>query len=467
MHLASKSHTAMSRREIFSAVYFVFALLGVLPLVVLTPPFQVPDEPQHFYRAFQISELSLKGSIENGKGGAMLPSSLPELTERFLGTRALHTEERIVSSSPLGETLKGLSVPLESERREFVDFSGAAFYSPLPYLPQVLGIALGRQFGLGPLGLLYAGRLVNALVAIAIVVWALCIIPVGGMPVLALALLPMTIFEFASVSPDAAVIACAVLFTAVATRARFAGPWTRRDLGSACAAGAVFCSMKPVYAPLLMMSVAAAFEPGRRRDVVTAHAVIIAVVVTITAVWLAYASSVLIQPVAETDIAAQAARILGNPMGYIDVALRTVASSALFWYISGVGVLGWLNVYLPIMMYVIPFLVLLSAWALVSPPGAPRINWKEALLHLALVLASAGLSITALYLYFTPVGATSVQGVQGRYFIPIAPLFVVSMSAITPPSRWCGILPAIGILSLIAGEVALTSAVIIQAYHVL
>ena len=31
-------------------------LLGLV-LLLLVPPFQVPDEPQHFYRAFQTSEL--------------------------------------------------------------------------------------------------------------------------------------------------------------------------------------------------------------------------------------------------------------------------------------------------------------------------------------------------------------------------------------------------------------------------
>jgi hypothetical protein len=39
----------------------LLCLLAALPLVVLTPPFQVPDEPQHFARPFQLSEGRLRG----------------------------------------------------------------------------------------------------------------------------------------------------------------------------------------------------------------------------------------------------------------------------------------------------------------------------------------------------------------------------------------------------------------------
>src|SRR5689334_2713329 len=52
--------------------YFVCGALGVLPLVFLTPPFQVPDEQYHFYRAYQISELSLRGEVRDNLAGAFL-----------------------------------------------------------------------------------------------------------------------------------------------------------------------------------------------------------------------------------------------------------------------------------------------------------------------------------------------------------------------------------------------------------
>jgi hypothetical protein len=40
-----------------AVICFLLGLLGALPLVVLTPPFQVPDESQHFLRGYQLSEF--------------------------------------------------------------------------------------------------------------------------------------------------------------------------------------------------------------------------------------------------------------------------------------------------------------------------------------------------------------------------------------------------------------------------
>jgi hypothetical protein len=66
-------------------ICFLLGLLGALPLVVLTPPFQVPDESQHFLRAYQLSERRIRPIVQDGETKAMLPSSLIELIESFLG----------------------------------------------------------------------------------------------------------------------------------------------------------------------------------------------------------------------------------------------------------------------------------------------------------------------------------------------------------------------------------------------
>src|SRR5262245_49371142 len=65
-----------------------FALMALpfgLMFLLLTPPFQVPDEAQHFYRAFHLSEFGFRGvsvNVEERNGtavrfyGALLPKSL-------------------------------------------------------------------------------------------------------------------------------------------------------------------------------------------------------------------------------------------------------------------------------------------------------------------------------------------------------------------------------------------------------
>jgi hypothetical protein len=137
-------------------VCFLLGLLGVMPLVVLTPPFQVPDESQHFLRAYQLSELRMRAFVEDGETKAMLPSSLIELIEHFLGTRAV-LAPRPITAQPLQQTWMALDRPLEPERRELVSLEYSA-YPPPPYLPQAIAIAAGRWLGAGPLALLYLGK---------------------------------------------------------------------------------------------------------------------------------------------------------------------------------------------------------------------------------------------------------------------------------------------------------------------
>lgn len=216
--LASEAAIGQSRmrrsgaRSSPSLVFLLIGLINVTLLVFLTPPFEVPDEPQHFFRSYHLSELGVWGISRDGIGGAVLPSSLPELVEHFLGTRAIFAD-RSLAPHPLADTWSQFHRPLAPHRREFVDFSGAVAYSPLPYLPQALAITLGRLFDAPPLALLYLGRPLNGLVAVVLIAWGLRILPFGREAVLVAALLPLAQFEYASVSPDAAVIACAFLST--------------------------------------------------------------------------------------------------------------------------------------------------------------------------------------------------------------------------------------------------------------
>ena len=447
-------------------LYLVLSLLGVIPLVLLTPPFQVPDEPQHLFRAYQLSELDLRSVVQAGSAGAVLPSSLVELADRFLGSRAIHTS-RPVNPSPLNNTLGALRIPLDPGRREFTDFTGAAFYSPLPYLPQVAAVFIGRLAGFGPLGLLYAARLANGLTALLIVTAALRVLPVGGMALFVLGLLPMVLFQFASASPDAAVISTAFLFTAIAMRARFRRHWSGMEVGVACLAGAVFCSLKPVYAPLLMIGLPAALRRVSAGHVLAVHAVLVAVVLGTTALWQTYSSSSLVLPFEGTNLSAQLAGIMAHPGPFAMTVARTLWWNTPFFFHSMIGQLGWLTIKLPAIMYLMPVAALLVCMLLGSRAQEPRIGLVEAAWQSVLLGASGLLIFVALYLYCTPVGLGVVNGVQGRYFLPLAGLVAVVLSATIPSLRLHKPLPVLIVFFLVATEVLLTSGVVAYSYEVL
>src|SRR5258708_11158705 len=78
-------------------VCFLLGLSAAVSMIVLTPPFQVPDEQVHFHRAYQLSELQPRGIVRDGAAGGVLPSSLIELSEPFPGHRALARGRRVAA----------------------------------------------------------------------------------------------------------------------------------------------------------------------------------------------------------------------------------------------------------------------------------------------------------------------------------------------------------------------------------
>jgi hypothetical protein len=56
-------------------------------LVLLVPPFQVPDEPSYFFRAYQISAGRLVPTWEDNVGRGALPASIIQVFQPFSAVR--------------------------------------------------------------------------------------------------------------------------------------------------------------------------------------------------------------------------------------------------------------------------------------------------------------------------------------------------------------------------------------------
>jgi uncharacterized membrane protein len=450
-------------------VCFLLGLVGAISMIVLTPPFQVPDEQEHFHRAYQLSELQLRGSVRDGRAGGTLPSSLIELVEDFLGTRAIHTGRRI-TAQPLRQTWLALERPLEPNRREFVDFTSTAFYSPMAYLPQAIAIIGGRWLGVGPLALLYLARLANALVAVALLTWAVRLMPIGREAVMVAGLLPMPVFEYASVAPDAGVIGTAFLFTAVALRAQLRGCWTGGEVAIAAVSGLVFCSQKLVYAPLLVLGLPTALTGSRVKQTLLAEAVILVVALGATAFWIRFSLSKAIAPFPGMSIADQGAYIATHPLAYckaIAHSLWNYSPYRYYYYRSLVGILGWLTLVLPKFAYVLPAGALLLS-VLAQPGDAPRLPAYAVAWNVFLLTGSIFLIMTSQYLIFTQVGAWRVEGLQGRYFIPLLPLSIATACSVVRlrPSRKASVLVFLVVTAIVAVEILTADIAIVRAYEV-
>ncbi len=449
-----------------AAMTLGIGLLGAIIFAVLTPPFQVPDEPQHFFRAYQLSEGGVFAEVRDGRAGGTLPAALVESAEAFLHSRALHTA-RPVTPHPLGQSLRELARPLDPGRREFIDFSGAAIYAPFAYAPQALAIGGGRLLGGGPLALLLAARLANGIAAALLLALAVRLMPGCATMAMGAALLPMAVFEYGSASPDALLIASVFLFTAVTLRSALEARWPAGRVVLAAGCGIVFCTLKPVYAPLLLIGAWAGLRAGPVRAAMLAQGAVLAVTLTATLAWLWLARPGLVLPVPGTDLAAQARWIVSDPQAFASVLVATVSDGA-FLYFTAVGVLGWLSVTLPLPLYALP-LPALVAGLLADSGRGPRLPLGAAAWGALMVGSSAVLVMTALYLYASPVGADRVAGVQGRYFLPLLAPVVAAVGALGRVEIPAAGRRAAGVAALLAAILMLAGAVtaVVGAYGVL
>lgn len=400
--------------------FLIAGLLSGLAFAVVTPPFQVPDEPTHFYRAYALSEGEPWAQGEGEELGAALPASLEELGTDLLGDLPFRPGRTIAPE----KILRALRVPLEEERRAFIDYRTSAQFTLVPYLPQAAGIAIARGLGAPALGLLYAARLANLLVATALIAAGLRRLPSYSWLLTLLALTPMALFLRASVSADA--LSTALAFLLAGTVARLAwgkeepGGWREVAVATACAAA--LCLSKPVYLPLagLVVLIPAARLPGGRRAPALALVALITAAAFLLALATASAVDVPVRPGSPVDRDRQIQDSLTDPVRVAGILTNDYLRQGDRYVAQIVGQLGWLDTNLPRPL-LWGYVIALALLALCDSRREVDVKpWQRAPLGL-IVLATVALVSASQYAAWTPYGADFVEGIQGRYFIPLAP----------------------------------------------
>jgi len=134
----------------------------------------------------------------------------------------------------------------------------------------------------------------------------------------------------------------------------------------------------------------------------------------------------LTRPDVQLDSGAQVSYITHHPAALASAVLHTALHSGAQLVSQFIGVLGWLDTLLPKPYYVLALLVFLAAiavsWSLDTKEGLKRPVWTLVILG----LVKLGVYV-ALYVAYTPVGAALVDGIQGRYFLPVAAFLPVAL----------------------------------------
>lgn len=402
---------------------------AVVILVFLIPPFQAPDEQRHYFRAYQLAQGELMSyrpppGGEQGKSvqelhsqlGGMLPRAIDDLLFASDAVRLrFHTDRRTTPAT----ILAALSIEVSESDKVYFRFPHTLGYPPYIYLPEVAGILVARVFTKRVLLQFYSARLFNAAAAMSLFALAMWAAPGLSRAILAFAAVPMVVFLTATLSLDATVNAAAAAFAVLCLARMEPGGWRR--WAAKVVLGAIICA-KLAYAPLLLLL---ALE---RRASAVKRASAIALSLVPTVVWLAMIRHVTV-PI-RTDLDLDLKRQL------FQLAAHPILAAQMFlddWIVNGtlilrsVGILGWLDRPLSVWHVTLSVaLLLIGLWASKRPGNRPRA--AAVTVAMCSILAACLLVQAAMFLVATPVGASRISGVQGRYFVPLLPTLMVLLA---------------------------------------
>ena len=187
------------------AVLYILLVFCILFMVVI-PVGRGHDEVMHWYKAFEISQGQLTTPILKDK--RISYTILPKGTETIIIERDKQDIYKYVDNVAL------LSQKIDYAENAVVVNQNSTAYCFVQYLPQVLGILIGKMVTQTPLLMAYLARLTNMLICTICMYYAVKIIPFGKNILLVLSIIPITIEGLATMSPDGITIAICALFIA-------------------------------------------------------------------------------------------------------------------------------------------------------------------------------------------------------------------------------------------------------------
>lgn len=430
-------------------------IFGTTYLFVL-PPLSGPDEARHYASAYQLSNqilgipasgedglvfvreedwfaedpkrtyvpiVSEDGSLTTDEAGAkeaeILGQVLTEETYRLIHEKGFSMEE------PRSDGGNGMARSIHH----------AVVTTPMGYLAPALGISLARILHLNSLWLMYLGRFMNLLLYTAAVTLALRRLPFGKEVLFGVALLPMTMHLTTTFSYDVLLLSGMFYFTAHCLYLAYEAETVRnRDILLLAAIMAAAGPCKMVYTVLMGLCLLIPVRKfgGWKRWTIAAACVL--------AAWAAAMIAINAQTVAsytgggENFItwAGEPGYTLGalfhQPVKMIQLFYQTLVWQGEYWFQTMIG--AWLgNVDL---VLDVPFLLVLTlggCLALLSlrkPGESLKLTGGRRAWAILLCLACGGAVMMSMLLSWTPVSSKVICGVQGRYFLPFLPLFLMA-----------------------------------------
>ncbi len=393
---------------LYRDAFIIIICFGIF-FSIITPVLDAPDETAHLSRAMYLAQG--KFIVSENDSDLLISKDYDLLYEQSQKT-ILENDLNVHDSSIQIVESDGLKAT-----------NAYAFVS---YIPQALGIGFGRLVNLSVLWSFYLGRIINLLFYATMIALAVKITPVFKQFFFIAGTIPMAVYISASYNQDA--FGIGIIFVATAYFLYLLNK-EKKSIKLSEILGYIGLCMLIVLTkfPFVLLVLLLVFIPVNKFNRSSTYLLVfpgILITAVFSLIWMKFYTAIPHPFVPEgVNMVEQIRFFIANPIINSQILARnllegTVDILMLFNF-------GWLS-------YNSNGLALLYLFFL----GAMTVFYPREFIQKPLTRLGSGLVILAIYLAinlsmyltWTPVGSSLIEGVQGRYFIGILPLIPLALN---------------------------------------
>lgn len=403
-------------------IFLTFIIpVGMFYMAFMLPTY-APDESAHIWRAYEISQGNLFAKQdENGAAiGVDVPTILIEAKQETLNNYT--TLNQILNKKTNYEDTQHVISPAHA-------------YSFVFYIPAAITFLLTRMFNLSIIYGIYIAKILNFIIFILGGYYAIKKIPFGKYIVLTCLFLPMVLQQAVSLSADSIINTGIFIYIAYTVSLIFQKDrLAKKQKIIYCLLILLVTIAKMAYIPLIGLGFLLIFNKNitkKEKNAILGLGTFICIVLLVVNYIYSNRLGVSIQNqyLIEQNVNGiqQIKFILQNPLYFLRVLVNTITIN-FSTYIEGCicSPLGWLNI--PIKQPIITCFLFTLVFSIFIEDNEEEFSIKQRIWNLCIIIGTILLIITGLYIAWTGVGGQIALGVQGRYFIPILPIILLSCS---------------------------------------
>lgn len=396
-------------------------VLGIFYFIA-TPFGNGTDEVSHFLRVFKISQKYTNIRLEED---SLFPPAFSKLVD-YKNSVLIRYENYI-------NEFDAFSMNSEERKDLINEYWNIKLYSPLQYVPQAIGVTIGRIISDNIIVIGMLGRITGYIFWVSMCAWAIKLVPNKKVFFLIICLLPINIFSAICISGDTVTNAVCTLFIAIIYKKMYLKEKiTKKEKVILIALACMIALCKIVYLPFVTLCLLLKEDNFEcKKDWKKFVVILIAASIIVGLSWFVIGSTNL----ANSNSASkeQLKYILTNPFEYCAIIARTITENGaqyIFQLCTGHELMchAKTTVY-PIISYITSIALFMSLFTN-EDNKKMEINCLRKIWVALIMVGISLLIVTAIYIQWTSlpgigkVGNEIIKGIQGRYFIPVVLLLI-------------------------------------------